>query len=76
MPFGRTTLQTATLFQQSFQRQAIDAAFRSYICSLAMSRPISLQVQTCKQKLRETGRWRHMASLFRKANLTKKQFEP
>jgi len=41
-----------------------------------MSRPISLQVQTCKQKLGETGDGGHMVSLFAKANLTKKQFEP
>jgi hypothetical protein len=55
-PYKRSLSKHGHAFSTELQRQAIEAvAFRSFICSLAMSRPISLQVQTCKQKLRETG---------------------
>ncbi|WP_275189095.1 hypothetical protein [Bradyrhizobium sp. CSA112] len=64
-------------FSTELQRQAIDAAaFRSFICSLAMSRPISLQVQTCKQKLRETGDGEYGFPYSAKPTLRKNNLNP
>jgi hypothetical protein len=54
-PYKRSISKHGHAFSTGLQRQAIDAAaFRSFICSLAMSRPISLQAQMFKQNLRET----------------------